>query len=123
MKTFKYKNNKKCYFIVSSYQTNPNAIAFSIENLKQGLITTCTVYIANKSYTKGLATIKNYSENSGMTEFLKKLGIVTKVFIKKPCNDFVIGTFDPENAESIDTVLIDTDKLKEYSKEWYYDAQ
>ena len=123
MDTFNYKDYNDCYFTVASYQADPNAIAFSIENSEDGPITTCTVFDREGCYTNGLATIKNYSENSGMTKFLKKLGVVTNIFFRKPCNSLVVDTLDTKNPQSIDTVLIDTDKLKKYSKEWYYDAQ
>lgn len=122
MDTFNYKKYKNCYFTVASYEANPNAIAFSIENQENGLIATCTIFIGHTTYMDSLATIKNYSENSGITKFLQKLGIVTNIFFREPCNCLTIGTLDTKNPQTIDTVLIDMDKLKQYSKEWYYDV-
>ena len=123
MNTFSYTKYKHCYFTVASYQADSEAIAFSIENLEDGPIATCTIFDSEGCYTNGLATIKKYSENSGMTKFLKKLGVVSDIIFRKPCNSFVMDTLNTKNPQSIDTVLIDTDKLKKYSKEWYYDEQ
>ena len=42
MKTFTYKNYKDCFFTVGSYAADKKAMAISIENKTDGLISTCT---------------------------------------------------------------------------------
>ena len=119
MKRFNYKQYKDCYFIVSTYAANKNALAISIENEKEGPITTCTVYLTDGLYTENTAIIKNYSENSGMTKFLQELGIVIEIFDRRPCNALVANTLNSSNPQTCDTCFIDKEKLKEYTKKWY----
>lgn len=114
MKKFKYKNYKNCYFIVSSYVKDENAMAIAIES-DNGPITVCTVYDELGLYCEGITTIKNYGENSNITNFLKKLGIVREILNSFPCNYSY-----PNSSETKDICLIDMDKLKQYSKEWHY---
>lgn len=122
MKTFTYKNYKKCYFKVASYAADKKAMAILIENLKDGPIATCTVYDNYSAYSEHITTIKNYSENSHMTNFLKKLNVVEDVLYSNPCNAFVVDTLNTNNPQTIDTCLINTDVLKEYSKVWNYNV-
>ncbi len=122
MKTFTYKNYENCYFRVGSYAANNRAMAISIENLEDGPITTCTVYDIYGFYDEDITTIKNYSENSHMTKFLKKLKVVDEVLSTRPCNSFVTDTLHTNNPQTIDTCLINTDILKEYSKVWNYNV-
>ena len=122
MKKFNYKNYKDCYFIVGSYRANKEAISISIQNDDIGAIAICTMYIKDCLYSADMVTIKNYSENSHMTEFLMKLGIVIKVMKQFPCNPFVEDTLQTNNPQSIDVCFIDKNKLKEYSKVWNYDV-
>ena len=78
MKKFTYKDYENCYFIVGNYVVDKNAMAISIEN-DEGPIATCTVYDDYGMYSRHITTIRNYSENSHMTEFLKKLGVVVDI--------------------------------------------
>lgn len=122
MKTFTYKKYKNCYFIVGSYLADEKAIAISIENKKEGLISTCTVYDTFWSYNEDVATIKNYSENSHMTDFLTKMKVVDEIIWREPCNSFVRDTLNTSNPQTIDTCLINKKVLKEYTKEWNYNV-
>ena len=122
MKTFTYKDYQNCYFRVGSYAADNAAMAISIENLEDGPIATCTVYDNYSAYSEDITTIKNYSENSYMTSFLKKLKVVEEVLFSMPCNSHVINTLNTNNPQTIDTCLINTDILKEYSKVWKYDV-
>ncbi len=121
MKKFNYKNYKNCYFVVASYAANDKAMAISIENEK-GPISVCTVYDGWSMYSEHITTIKNYSENSHMTEFLQKMGIVIDILNRTPCNEFERNTINSSNPQTIDSCLIDTDKLREYAKEWHYNV-
>ena len=122
MKTFTYKDYKNCYFRVGSYVADNKAMAISIENLEDGPIATCTVYDDYSAYSEHITTIKNYSENSHMTKFLKKLKVVEEILFSRPCNSFVADTLYTNNPQTIDTCLINTDILKEYSKVWKYNV-
>jgi len=120
-KKFRYKNFDNCYFIVSSYLAQKEAMAIQIE--KDGEpIATCTVFEFGLPYSEHVTVIKNYSENSHMTNFLKKLGIVKEILYRNPCNSFVTETLTGNNPQTFDTCLIDTDKLKEYCKIWNYNV-
>ena len=112
MKTFNYKKYKNCYFKVGRYLYGDNAMAISIENETNGPITTCTVIHELGMYMENITTIKNYSENANITNFLKSLGIVVNVIGSYPCNAYVKNT-----TETIDICEIDMEKLKEYTKE------
>lgn len=122
MKTFTYKDYKNCYFTVGCYAVDNNAMAISIENLEDGPIACCTVYNAFDIYDTNITTIKNYSENSHMTKFLQKLNIISAVLYSRPCNSFVADTLYTNNPQTIDTCLINTDILREYTKVWKYNA-
>lgn len=114
-KTFKYKNYGDCYFNVGNYYYNKFAMAISIFNMDGESITTVTVNMNDYLYTPYTATIKNYSENSGITHFLEDLGIIEEVYSKVQCNPYA------SKSETIDYCLINVDKLKEYSKEFNYE--
>lgn len=117
MKKFEYEKYKNCSFIVSNYLSEPKPIAFVIKNNEDNeIIAKCTTYDMFQDYSNGIVTIKNYSENRGMTEFLKNLGIVTEVVQSYKCNDL-------QETESIDVCKIDLKKLKAYSSEWYIQQQ
>lgn len=113
-KKFVYKNYKDCYFIVNNYRNGFQTIAITIENKKVGDITAVTVNMPGYCYSKDDATIKNYSENAGMTKFLKKLGIVKEVYSRRKAHS------EASKSETIDFCEIDIEKLKEYSKEFNY---
>jgi len=114
-KTFKYKNYGYCYFNVGNYVYNKQSMAISIMSIEEENITIATVNMTDYLYEPNTATIKNYSENSGMTDFLKKLGIIEEVYSKVKCHPFA-----SEN-ETIDYCLINMDKLKEYTKNFEYE--
>lgn len=122
MKTFTYKKYKKCYFIVSTYLQPKNPIAIMIYNDKEGPISDCTTYIRGLSY-KSLAVIKNYSENSKMTDFLQQLGIIKEIKCRFACNSFpeTLSSLQTDNPQTMDVCEINIDKLKEYSMLWDYD--
>lgn len=121
MKTFKYKKYKNCYFIVDSYLGDKKAMAITIEN-NDGAVAICTVYDKFGVYEEGLVTIKNYSENSHMTDFLKNLGIVLDIVSRYPCNTFSYESLNTNNPQTIDICIIDINKLKEYCKSWNYNV-
>ncbi len=114
-KTFNYKNYGSCYFNVGNYLYNKQAMAISIVNSKGENIIIATVNMADYLYAPNTATIKNYSEGTGMTEFLKRLGIVEEIYSRKPCNSIAIKN------ETIDYCLINVDKLKDYSNHYEYE--
>lgn len=114
-KTFKYKNYEDCFFNVGNYMNNKMSMAISIMNKEGENITVATVNMSGYLYYPDTATIKNYSENGGMTYFLKKLGIIEEVYSKVKCHS---GAFE---TETIDYCLINIDKLKEYSNEFNYE--
>lgn len=113
-KKFKYKNYKNCYFEVGTYFYNHSAMSIQIKNDDEGDIITVTLNMPDYFYSPGTATIKNYSENIGMTKFLQKLGIIEDLYSTRKCNMFA-----SEN-ETIDFCQINMEKLKEYSKEFDY---
>lgn len=113
-KKFKYKKYNNCSFVVSSYLQNKYSMAIQIISEDEGPICTCTVHMSDYMYYPGSATIKNYSENSGMTKFLQNLGIIEEIYSKSKCNIFA------GNDETIDFCDINMDKLKEYSSEYEY---
>lgn len=114
-KTFKYKNYGDCYFNVGNYMYNRQSLAISIVSTEGESITTVTVNMRYYMYEPNTATIKNYSENSGMTKFLQKLGIIEEVYSKSKCNPYASA------KETIDYCLINIDKLKEYTKNFNYE--
>lgn len=111
-KKFDYKNYKDCYFIVSNYRNGFQPIAITIENKKVGIITTATVNMPGYCYSYEDATIKNYSENAGMTKFLKRLGIIKEIYSRRKAHP------EASKSETIDFCEINIEKLKEYSKEF-----
>lgn len=121
METFKYKGNKDCYFEVNSYYANKKAMAIQIFR-KGELLSTCTVYDELGMYSEGITTIKNYSENSNMTNFLKNLGVVEDILMRYPCNSYVGYTIDDKNPQTKDICLINMENLRKYSKEWNYNV-
>lgn len=84
-KTFNYKEYKNCYFEVGNYVYNSQSMFINIKNKEEGDIATATVNMQDYFYTPNTATIKNYSENNGMTKFLQELGIIDEVYSRKEC--------------------------------------
>ena len=89
-------------------------MAISIKNTNGENITVSTVNMSDYIYEPNTATIKNYSGNSGMTNFLEKLGVVEEIYTRKKCNPYATKN------ETIDYCLINVNKLKEYTKEFNY---
>ena len=114
-KKFNYKNYKGCTFSVGNYLYNPQCMSIQISNMEDGPICTCTVNMNDYFYCPNSTTIKNYSENKGMTDFLIKLGIIEEVYSKVKCNPF------STDNETIDFCAINIEKLKEYSSEFNYE--
>ena len=114
-KTFKYKNYGDCYFNVLNYLYNKQSMAISMESTDGESITTVTVNMTDYLYEPDTATIKNYSENSGLTKFLEKLGVIEEVYTSAKCNPYA-----SEN-ETIDYCLMNIEKLKEYTNTFNYE--
>ena len=114
-KTFNYKNYKNCSFEVSNYATNPQSMAISIVNNRGEEKARVTVNMPDYFYSPDTATIKNYSENSGMTKFLNKLDIIETIYSKKKANPMASA------SETIDFCEINVEKLKEYSSKFNYE--
>lgn len=114
-KTFKYKNYGECYFNVGNYMNNKQSMAISIISTEEEKITVATVNMNDYLYYPNTATIKNYSENVGMTEFLEKLGIIEEIYTQVKCNPNAL------QGETIDYCLINIEKLKEYTKKFNYE--
>lgn len=114
-KKFNYKGYKNCYFEVGNYLYNSQSMSIQIKNDEEGILYTATVNMPDYLYYPGTATIKNYSENSGMTKFLKKLGIIEEVYSSKRAHQYA------DEKETIDYCQIDEEKLKEYSKTFNYE--
>lgn len=93
-KTFNYKEYKNCYFEVGNYLYNSQSMFIQIKNEDEGDIATATVNMQDYFYTPNTATIKNYSENNGMTKFLQELGIIEEIYTRKEC-------FPKENASEL----------------------
>ena len=66
-------------------------------------------------YEENVAVIKNYSETYGMTDFLRKMGIVKQINTKS-----YFKVFGNSSNESMDYCDIDIDKLKKYSSTFNY---
>lgn len=113
-KTFNYKENKKCSFEVTNYQNNPQAMAILIVDSEGEVKTVATVNMPGYFYSPDTATIKNYSENSGMTKFLSKLNIIEDIYSRKKANIMA------SESETIDYCQINVEKLKEYSSKFNY---
>lgn len=114
-KKFDYKNYKNCYFEVGNYAYNSQSMFIQIKNEDEGDITTASVNMPDYLYMPETVTIKNYSENSGMTKFLKKLGILEEIYTKRKCHPLAADT------ETIDYCQVNIEKLKEYSKTFNYE--
>lgn len=114
-KTFKYKNYGHCYFNVGNYLHNNQSMAISIISIEGENITVATVNMKDYLYAPDTATIKNYSDNSGITKFLEKLGIIKHVYSSVKCNPYA------SDSETIDYCLINIDKLKEYTNKFSYE--
>ena len=114
-KTFNYKNNKNCSFEVSNYQYNPQSMAIIIVNSKGEEKAIVTVNMSEYFYLPDTATIKNYSNNSGMTKFLNKLGIIETIYTSRKAHPMATV------GETIDFCEINVEKLKEYSSKFNYE--
>lgn len=112
-KSFNYKNYKKCYFEVFNDTSNSESMCINIIDKNDKVLFNVTVYMPNYIYTPNTATIKNYSENGGMTNFLVKLGVIEFIYCSRRCYPF--------NDETIDFCQINIDKLKKYSKVFNYE--
>jgi len=114
-KKFNYKKYKNCWFNVGRYVGMFGPMFIEIENEKEGPICVATVNMPGYCYDVCETTIKNYSENSGMTKFLQKMGIIKEIYGRSKCNPMA-GV-----KETIDYCLINIEKLKEYSKNFDYE--
>ena len=114
-KTFKYNNYENCSFYVDNYSTNPDAMFISILNKNGKNICDCTVNKRDFLYEENTATIKNYTENYGMTKFLLKLGIIKQVITKSK-----FSIYATSNNDSIDYCDINIKTLKKYSSTFNY---
>lgn len=113
-KTFKYKNYGDCFFNVGSYYYNKNSMAINMVNTEGENITTVTANMNDYFYEPNTATIKNYSENAGITKFLENLGIIEAIYSRKLCNP------QANENETIDYCLINIEKLKIYTNSFNY---
>lgn len=114
-KKFNYKKYKDCYFEVGNYFYNSQSMFIQIKNKEYGELYTATVNMPDYLYMPDTATIKNYSENSGMTEFLQELGVIEEIYTRRKSHPRAL------DSETIDFCQIDIEKLKEYSKEFNYE--
>lgn len=122
MKTFRFKKYPKCNFWVSHYYFDDDAIAIVIvDSVTNDVICKCTTYDIHFNYNLGIATIKNYTENVGMTDFLKDLGVVEEVIKSYILNEGIedFGGISIEK-ETIDVCKINIKLLKSYATEWRY---
>lgn len=93
---------------------NKQSMAISIISKDGENIAVATVNRNDWLYEPNTATIKNYSENAGMTKFLEKLGVIEEVYSKVQSNPYA------PKSETIDYCLIDINKLKEYTNKFDY---
>lgn len=114
-KTFKYKNYNNCSFHVGNYKYNLNTMFIGILDKNGNSICDCTINKPDYLYQENTATIKNYMENAGMTNFLLKLGIIEQIITKSNFN--IYGT---SKKESIDYCDINIKELKKYSSIFDY---
>jgi len=114
-KTFNFKNYRSCSFAVGNYINNSACMAIQILDKNGEVLYTCTVNKPDYLYYPETASIKNYSENEGMTKFLLKLGIIEEIYSSVKCNLYANG------KETIDFCLINVEKLKEYSSKYTYE--
>ena len=113
-KKFKYKSHKNCTFEVGNYLYNKQAMSIQIVNKEEGDIATCTVNMPDYMYYENTTVIKNYNENSGMTQFLIDLDVIDCILTKRKCNMYC------GNDETIDFCEINVDELKKYSSVFEY---
>lgn len=113
--TFKYKNYGDCHFEVGNYLYNKQCMSISIVSEDGEPITVCTVNMTDYMYFPNTTTIKNYSENSGISKFLKKLGIIQEIYSSVKCNAYA------PKGDTIDFCEININKLKEYSNKFNYE--
>lgn len=111
---FKYKNYKKCFFEVGNYKNNLQAMSIVLKNESGSLELVVTVNNPNYLYYPDTATIKNYSESGGITDFLEKLGIVEEVYSRVKAHPLALKN------ETVDYCAINIEKLKQYSKKFRY---
>lgn len=83
-----YATYEGCNFGVSKYTNNGNN-ALWIENTNDGHIATCSVNGNRKNFSDEIS-IKDWSENEGMIEFLISLGIIEKDHIAIERSGFVV---------------------------------
>lgn len=114
-KTFNYKKYKNCSFEVGNYINNSACMSIQILDNKKELKYTCTVNMPDYMYYPETATIKNYSNNTGMTKFLQKLGVIEEIYSSRKANPYA------EKSETIDYCLINVEVLKEYSSSFNYE--
>jgi hypothetical protein len=69
----KYSTYNNCRFSVNRYH-NDNFALQIVDN--EGLIATCTVNLGKVETSDFVIAIKDYSENEGMVDFLKSMGII-----------------------------------------------
>lgn len=115
-KKFNYKGNKECSFRVGSYRNNPDCMAIQMLDNKGEVIYTCTTNMPEYMYYSRSTTIKNYMENSGMTDFLLKLGVIEEIITRKKVSIYATKKF-----ESIDFCFINLEKLKKYTSVFDYE--
>ena len=113
-KTFKYKKYKNCWFEVGNYPRNPEAMLITINSESMAEPQIITVNMPDYMYDENTATIKNYSENSGITDFLIDLDIIDYIYSKKQSN--ICAT----KGETIDYCEINIEEIKKYSKKFNY---
>ena len=114
-KTFNYKKYKGCSFEVGNYKYNPQSMSIIIVDSEGEERAIVTINMPDYFYSPNTATIKNYSENSGMTKFLNKLGVIETIYTKRRANLLAQPT------ETIDFCAINIDKLKKYSSKFNYE--
>lgn len=113
-KTFNYKNYRNCSFEVGNYMNNPQAMYILILNSKGEEIKRVTVNMTDYFYSENTASIKNYSENSGMTNFLLKLDIIEFIYTKRKAHPLA------NDRETIDFCEISIEEIKKYSSKFNY---
>jgi len=72
-----YKTYNDCYFAVGRYN-EPKNNYLAIVNDEEGEIITCSVNL-DRNFDKSVIAIKNYSENKGIDDFLKEIGVIGDV--------------------------------------------
>lgn len=114
-KEFEYKGIKHCSFVVGNYLHNKQAMAITILDAEGETVEVATVNMPDYLYSPDTATLRNYSYTSGITKFLKKLGIIEEIYSTRKCNQYA------QDSETIDYCQINTKKLKEYSSKFDYE--